>query len=96
MGESRESIVRVARTALRRGTVIGAALAVTVVMGSPQVDLRRMYLRDVGMARTSPKVGIAARSAVQVGLQFEFYGHEIMSDWSTGYIPQETQTITLP
>lgn len=72
---------------------IDAAVTVASLVQSPRFNLRTTYFLIGGIAGINPEVATLgsvtfARYAAQVALQYEFDAHEIPSNFSTGYVPQ--------
>ncbi|CAL3970465.1 unnamed protein product [Diplocarpon coronariae] len=72
---------------------INAAATITALMLTPLFNLKEAYFLIGGIAGVNPKHGTIcdvafSKYAVQVALQYEFDTREIPSNYSTGYIPQ--------
>jgi purine nucleoside permease len=76
---------------------INAAVTMTALVLSPQFDLTSTYFLIAGIGGINPEVATIssvtfARYAVQVALQYEFDPREIPANFSTGYVPQGSNT----
>lgn len=72
--------------------MINAALTISALTSSTVFDLSKTYFTLSGIAGVNPKVAtigavVFAKFAVQIDLQLEFDGREILPTWNTGYVP---------
>ncbi|KAJ9638645.1 hypothetical protein H2204_004121 [Knufia peltigerae] len=74
---------------------INAASTMSAFVLSPKFDLTKSYFMVAGIAGVNPKVATLAsvtfaRYAVQVALQYEFDYRDLPDNYTTGYIPYNT------
>lgn len=76
---------------------INAAASIMALWMSGKFDLEKTYFLIAGIGGVNPHVGTTgsvnfARFTVQLDLQYEFAQSQVPANWSSGYVPQGSDT----